>query len=265
MGLMSSTDASSPGTLILLGGEGLRPPASTSLWERIGALAPRDQPVVIVPVALAARRRSAVERRVRLAQKTLESFGLSTRVVMIFNAAQANDPALIAPLEEATCLYLPGGEARTLCEVMQGSAAWRVICARVRVGVPLVAGAGAAVALGEWAFAPRKPYPQALDALEFDVFPGLGLLPGVIVLPYANRLQPQVEQKITAACPPDVAPVTIDEEAALLVRGDQWEIIGDGLVSIRGGGPGRSLSVRCEERTSEEGLSPPAPPNSETG
>lgn len=226
---MTGSDHSIPGPLALLGGEGLRP-ESAPLWRY---LVPADGgSIVLVPTALAARKAGTAEYHIRLVKETLSTFGLEMQVVKILTAEQANDPELLKPLQRAGHIYLPGGEAHALCTTIRGSMTWKMIHTRHREGASLIAAGGAAVAFGEQAFIPLKPYPPDLDELVFELLEGLNLLPGTVILPYFNWLQAPVIDKITNLSPPHTTLIGIDDQAALIAREGRWSVEGLGSVTI---------------------------------
>ena len=239
------------GVLAMLGSEGLRP-ESTSLWRHLLSLSLGNN-LVIVPAALATQKVGGAERRIKLAQDTMKQLGLRTQVAEILSTEQANDHEVNAPLAQADCIYLIGGEPHALCNVLRDSVAWDVIHTRNQAGASLVAAGGAAAALGEQAFVPLNPSPPTLDELTFEPLAGLGLLPGVAVLPYYNWLQSQVIDKIIALSPPLVSLVGIDDQAALITQDDKWEVGGSGTVTIthhqkppRIFAPGQKISL-CQQ------------------
>ncbi|MGB4677124.1 MAG: Type 1 glutamine amidotransferase-like domain-containing protein [Aggregatilineales bacterium] len=229
---MTAANSTNQGQLVLLGGEGLRADMR-ALWEGLGM--PRPAPerrVVIVPAALAGEKVGTPERHAGLAGETLQRWGIPTEVALIVSPEDANDDELIEPLRQASAVYLPGGDARATVEVLAGSAAWRLIRQVHRAGTTLVAASGAAVALGEMAFAPRQPAPPTLDALSYETFSGLGLLPGVVVLPYFSWLQEPLVRQVEALCPTGVTLAGLDDQAALIAAGGEWHVTGLGTVTI---------------------------------
>jgi cyanophycinase-like exopeptidase len=142
--------------------------------EAAGAQVPR---VVLVPTAVARHRPDlAVAQGERAFREAAGRAGVEVRVTAapILGRADADSPgtALIARLEGAHLVHLPGGDPDLLPAVLRGTAAWAAIL-RAYSGGACVAGASAgAMALAERLWTRDGP----LD--------GLALVPGIAVLPH---------------------------------------------------------------------------------
>lgn len=215
---MTESSPAGPAAIAILGGEGLRPQSSL-IWKQLLELAgsPSDE-VAILPGALASLPVSQAERRTETARAALESMGMTVRVV------SAHDSVIPSGL-----LYLPGGDQRMAAEQLRESSLWHgVMSGAVRV---LAASGASAVALGDQIFAPIRPYPANLDHLEFEMIPGLGMLKGVVILPYFGWLQDEVTREI-ARLVGTATLLGIDDQAALIGHDGQWEVVGYGTVSF---------------------------------
>ncbi len=230
------------GLLVLLGGEGLRA-ESGELWRQIMAATASGSMShgVIVPAMLPAQKVGAAEHRARLVAETLAAWGIVAEILPILTCAQANDPAHVARLKAADFTILAGGEPRILIEVLRSSLAWDTMQERQAQGLLLIAMGGAASALGNPAFAPVRPFPQALVNLAFEPVDGLGLLPNMVVLPYFNWLQPQIVEKIEALCAPATCFVGIDAQAALVIGLGGWRAAGLGTLTLWGRGKAKQV------------------------
>ena len=253
--MTGATDTAGP--VALLGGDGLRS-QSRDLWRALAALGAHGwEQAVIVPAALAGQRVGTAERRARLAQEALADAGIRARVAPIVSAGAANSEELLDDLRRADALYFPGGEARAMVAALAGSAAWEAVRERHRSGALLVAGGGAAVALGELAFAPQQPAPAAMEELRFERYEGLGLLHSLVVLPYFNWLQAPLLERIEALCPAGSWLAGIDDQAALIRVGSTWHADGPGSVTLWRAGERRQTIQAGRE--APPGWQPPAP------
>jgi len=211
-----------PPVVALLGGEGLRSD-SASLWQHM--LRDFEPPrVAIISAALSAVPAPHAERRVMITKAVLEEMGMQTQ--LIEPADQSSDALTDVPI-----VYLPGGEALAVCQHLRESVIWQAIQAPNSPVRMLIASGGSAVALGQVAFGPIKPVPAQLEELSFDILPGLGLLKGIVILPYFSWLQDQVIHKIVSLSDGYIL-VGIDDQAALISRSHGWEVAGLGTVSI---------------------------------
>jgi cyanophycinase-like exopeptidase len=109
----------------------------------------------------------------------------------------------------------------------------------------VVAGSSAgAMVLGDRYFDPRAG----------GIFPGLGLLAGVCVLPHHNRWGAQWAKRLRARLPETLL-LGIDEETGLINEGpgDRWRVYGGGGVTcydprrVRMARAGETLFLRREE------------------
>ena len=244
------------GVLVLLGGEGLRP-TSLPLWEHLRALAPQGmRRTVILPAALAAYKEGAAQRRTAQIAAALEQMGVEVSVLPIFSREQAADSAQAAALAAADCIYLGGGQPQALHRVLAGTLVWEALLSAHARGALLVASGGAAAALGSVSFTPPQPAPRTLDALQFERLDGLGLLKGIVVLPYYNWLQPQVIEQIAVLFPSDTLLIGIDDQAALIGAADGWRVEGLGSVTIRKHGGLRPLMIDAGQSVALDVLPP---------
>src|SRR5687768_16802787 len=152
--------ASNPNLKIaLLGGEGLRS-QSAPLWQALLSLAGVDQPhIALIPVAVSSLPLSQSERRTQITRSQLSEFGFTTS--LITPTPDADPPSL----NGTKMVYLPGGDQRAVVQSLQNTPLWNMITSSTSAVNLLIASGGAAVALGDRAFEPIKPYPAALDAL----------------------------------------------------------------------------------------------------
>ena len=146
--------------------------------------------------------------------------------------ADAQDPAAAAVINEASGIFLAGGNQLRLSSIMGGTSLAKAISDRHGAGI-VVAGtsAGASalsthmIAFGRAGASPRQRMTQ--------MGAGLGLLPGVVVDQHflqRNRLGRLLS---IVAQNPSLLGLGIDEDTAAVVSGDQvLEVIGRGSVTI---------------------------------
>jgi cyanophycinase len=176
------------------------------------------------------------ERRATLARQTLRSFSLQADVLPVLTREQAGDPLACAQVESAGCIYLTGGEPRVLRDVLHDTALWHAVTAQNTAGVVLVAAGGAAAALGAYGLTEQRPTLPAFADQTSERFDGLGLLPEMAILPYANWLRQDLIARIAALCPPGTLLVAIDRTAALVRTSGGWRVEGSGTVTFWRGG-----------------------------
>jgi cyanophycinase-like exopeptidase len=160
----------------------------TALLRAAGAptgagLSPRDDPgairIAIVPAAAARQRPDlAALHGVDAFARVAAAAGLPAHpyAVMVVDAASADSAGLAEHLADADLIHLPGGDPGRLLEILAGSAAWGAILAALGRGAVLAGASAGAMVLADWTWTPggwRR---------------GLGLVPGVVVVPHAERV-----------------------------------------------------------------------------
>ena len=145
---------------------------------------------------------------------------------------EANDPTVCAAVEDATGIFMTGGNQLRLASVIGGTLLGRTLLERHRHGA-VVAGtsAGASalsthmVAFGTSGATPKQRMTQ-LSA-------GLGLLPGVIIDQHFEQRNRIGRLLALVAQSPSLLGIGVDEDtAALVTPGGVLEVIGKGSVTI---------------------------------
>ena len=208
-----------PRTVILLGGEGLRPNV-TSLWDQIREMATStDSAISLVYAGVSPQNRNQHERRIKSTIQALTRLNVAVKVL---------DTNTANPAEITGIVYLSGTDPVAIVESLSVTPLWDTICSPERL---VIVSSGASVAIGERTFAPVAPYPPALNDLAFQVTAGLGMIPGIMVLPYFGWLQDIIIEKL-ADLASDLWLVGIDDQAALIIHRHNWEVAGLGTVTI---------------------------------
>ncbi len=144
----------------------------------------------------------------------------------------ANDPRLVSMLDDATAVFMTGGNQLRLSSVIGGTALGRALTERHRRGA-VVAGtsAGASaiashmVAFGTSGATPKQRMTQ--------MSAGLGLLPGVLIDQHFEQRNRIGRLLALVAQSPALLGLGIDEDTAALVSpGGVLEVIGKGSVTI---------------------------------
>lgn len=255
MNAANSPEQAAGGTLALLGGEGLRADPGT-LWRALAALRPGGvKRLVVIPAALSAHRTGAPERRAALAAEVLDGLGFRVEAAPVHSRADAEDPAATRAIAGADACLLTDGRPDALAETLRGTGLWHALLDAWRGGCLLAAAGGAATGLAEVSFRPTEPPPEALDELAYQPTGGLGVLRGMVVLPFAGWLQRELVARIETILPPDTALVEIDEAAALVFDGVSWQVLGAGSVAVTP--PGRPVRHVPAGQPLPDGFLPP--------
>ena len=142
------------------------------------------------------------------------------RTAAILTRADAAEPALVGLLAGAHLVHVPGGDPDLVPAVLRDTPAWAAILDAVDRDACLAGASAGAMALGERVWTSRG----GVD--------GLGLLPGVAVIPHfvAGRLD--AWRSIVEDGRP-LAWIGIDEQTLVIGRpGETWSVAGRGRVHL---------------------------------
>jgi cyanophycinase-like exopeptidase len=151
-------------------------------------------------------------------------------VVPILDQGLANDPALVARLEAADLIHLPGGDPDLLPAILPGTAARDALEGALSAGAMIAGASAGAMALADPCWTP--------DGLV----PGLGFVPGVLVIPHADaRSWTRRIDRFATMRPIGVGVLGLAERTGIIGRpGGSWQVVGEGEVRWLAGE--RSLS-----------------------
>lgn len=186
---------------------------------------------VQIPTAAAAEGADRLAYWVDLGRKQAERLGVEAVPLVVTDRAQADDPAIAAQVAGAGLIYLSGGNPVLLADTLRDTALWRAIVAAWEQGAALAGCSAGAMVMAD--HVPDLRHPTR------DSRPGLGLLPGLRVIPHFDRMLGWIPDLLTRPflrTTAGVMLVGVDEETALVggpdvftVRGSQsaW-ILGEG-------------------------------------
>jgi cyanophycinase len=212
------------GTLVIVGGGDI--PAA--VWRRFVDLAGGEHArLVVIPTATEEADEGPLHPgpacrcwdEVYASRKVRSLVFLHTR-----RPDQANDPAFVRPLTEATGVWFDGGNQGLLVAAYKGSAVEREVKkVLARGGVVGGTSAGAAV----------MSEVMIRDGEEVaEVGVGFGLLPGVVVDQHFSQRQRQPRLEGVLAKYPQYLGLGIDEETAVIVRGRSLTVLGNNQVWV---------------------------------
>jgi cyanophycinase len=162
-----------------------------------------------------------------------QRLGIRADKLMIVDEDSANEAGLFGLLEDYAGLYFTSGDPIYLRDTLLGSKTWESVRA-VEARGGLIAGSSAgAMMLGERLW-------------QFDGWTeGLGLAPGLAVLPHHATLAARWNAPaMAAALPAGVTLVGIDEATALLLP--EARVLGIGQVTVYGPGEPRAYGPGAE-------------------
>jgi cyanophycinase len=169
---------------------------------------------------------------------------------------EADAEAFVAPLRDATGVWIVGGHLSTLLDVYLGTRAEREIKAVVERGGALGGASAGAMVQGSFLVNVTKTpsgqrLPKSRMFLDQAHLVGFGLLRNTAVYPHFSARQPERDLVEVAARYPGLLVVGIDEDTAMIVHESRGEVIGNGKVWICGSrerGPKRFLELARGQR-----------------
>jgi cyanophycinase-like exopeptidase len=202
----------------------------------------RDPVVVIVPTAAARQRPDLAARHGEQAFRAAAArAGIAVTIATssILSRADASDRGLIAPIEVAHLVHLPGGDPDLIPDILRETPAWSAILEAVARGACLAGASAGAMALGERLWTPRGGRA------------GLGLLAGVAVLPHFDAQRLATWRATVEPEGQSLTWVGLDEQTLVMGRpGGEWTVAGRGRAHRIGPGDGTPVSAAAGERLS---------------
>jgi cyanophycinase-like exopeptidase len=147
-------------------------------------------------------------------------------VLPIVDHRSANDPRLVARLEAADLIHLPGGDPDLLPAILPDTAARDALGRALSRGAVIAGASAGAMALADPCWTP--------DGLV----PGLAFVPGILVVPHADaRAWTRRIDRFATMRPTGVGVLGLAERTGIIGRpGGSWQVVGEGEVRWLAGG-----------------------------
>jgi cyanophycinase len=217
-----------PGPVALVGAGEFLPGMAEfdrGLLEATGRRRPR---VAIVPTASWPDGDRVFRRWMDLGLEHFSALGAEVESVFARDRDDAGDDACLQAIGEADLVYLSGGKPGHLLRVLKETALGETLLAAHHRGA-VIAGcsAGAMVLAGSQLEARTRlplPWPLRWHA-------GLGLVPGVTVLPHYDAWPEPLTALVALQAPRGGTLLGIDEETAIVGQHGAWQVYGRGRVT----------------------------------
>jgi len=215
----------SAGPLVVVGGGPTVAAITARTLELAGGTAAR---VVVLPQSSALP--DAGDTSVKM---WLDAGASDARKVLFGDVAAAR-----AAIEQATLIWMPGGDQNRFMDAIAPTGLADVIRARHRAGV-VVGGTSAGAAILSASMMTGEADLRSLASGSTELKPGLGLWPEVIV--DQHFLKRQRHNRLLSAIldHPSLIGVGIDESTAVIVRGRDLEVVGVSAVVVLDARTGR--------------------------
>ncbi len=175
-----------------------------------------DARVVVVPTAAA---REYPDMAARHGISWFKQLGAQAEAAMAIDARSANDPQVVAKIESATLIYLPGGDPVVLVETLRGSGVWNAMTQAHERGVAIGGASAGAMALGARMWNPHTG----------DLIDGLGLIP-IVTLPHFQAASLDRAQALRQQLDRSTRLFGIAERTSAIWDGSKWNVWGPGEV-----------------------------------
>lgn len=203
---------------------------------------------VQIPTAAAPEGEQSLRRWLDLGAAQAERLGVEQVPVVVRDRAEADSEELAALIDGAGLVYLSGGNPGYLAQTLRDTLVWEAVVAGWQSGAALAGCSAGAIALTGWVPSFRDP--------DSEPDPGLGVLPGLRVLPHFDKMLAWAPDLLTRAGmrpPAGTTVIGIDEDTAIVDMngvGHAWQVHGrqqawtvqDGL--RRGYPAGSTLTTR---------------------
>lgn len=208
------TSASEPGPLVIVGGGSIPHEALRRLVESGGG---RDARVLVVPFASGLTNAGA--------SAAAEFHSLDARSVEVLSPT--NRAAARVALERATVIWFTGGDQSRLMDRLNELGVAELIRELHARGVAMGGTSAGAAVMSKVMIAGDAPTPG-----EPQIAQGLGLWPGVVVDQHFVKRGREPRLRRAVELHRDLVGVGIDEDTAVVVRGNGFEVIGQSTVTV---------------------------------
>ena len=167
---------------------------------------------------------------------------------------EANDPGTLSALEKATGVYFMGGDQSRIATIIGGTETDTLLHERHADGLVIAGTSAGAAMMSTTMIRGRR---EQVSTPEIRTGPGLGFVSGLVVdMHFGQRGRLGRLLSVIAMFPHELG-LGIDEDTAVVVCGNRFEVIGSGTVTVlrrRRAGERRAPLGSCALRPAGGGL-----------
>jgi cyanophycinase len=208
-----------PGQICLVGGEEFRVGCEEMDREIMAASGGDPARVVVIPTA-------AVTGPAKAANDGVTHFaklGGDASQLMVMEREQADDAGFVLPSRDADVVYFTGGSPDHLLTTIKDSQLLTALLEMMDRDFVLAGSSAGAMVMGSMMRRPR-----AGGWVE-----GLGLVPGVAVMPHHENRDPvETSRELEREGPSGLTVLGIDARTGCLGRPGAWKVVGSGKVTV---------------------------------
>lgn len=205
-----------PGWIALHGGGEFQPGSEIGDRRLVVAAGGADARVVVIPTAAA---RDYPEMAAHHGVRWFKQIGALAAAALVVDERSANDSKIVATIESATLIYLPGGDPVLLVDILRGSTAWNAIMKAHERGVAIGGASAGAMALGTRMWNPHTG----------ELIDGLGLTP-IVTLPHFGASSIDRARALRQKLDRVTRLFGIAERTSAIWDGSKWNVWGPGAV-----------------------------------
>ncbi len=216
-----------PGPLIIIGGAEDREGDCLVLREFVRAAGGVDAHIAVMTAATTAPREVG-DDYIRI----FERLGASKVEVVYTDKREDSDrEENLAKVKEASGIFFTGGDQSRIVDFIKGTPLDKLIHNRHQEGA-VVGGtsAGAAMMPDQMIVDGASVSNPTVDAVE--VGPGMGFMPGIVIDQHFSQRGRLGRLLAALVLQPAVLGLGIDEDTGIVVRGDEFEVIGSGAITV---------------------------------
>jgi cyanophycinase len=219
---------------VALVGAGEFLPVMTELDRQLLAVLPPARPrVAILPTASWPDGEAVFRRWGEMGIEHFRALGAEVEAVPVRERVDAWERSNAQAVGEADLVYLSGGKPEHLMATLAGSPVWEAVLAtHARGGVLAGCSAGAMVLCSHLAGLRRLPGLRFPSPFPARWEPGLGVVPGMAVLPHYDAMPEAVMALWAMQGPSGAVVLGIDEDTALVGRDGVWQVHGESRVTV---------------------------------
>lgn len=210
------------GIMALVGGDEFRQNCREMDREIMAAAGRHPARVVVIPTAAA---HSGPEKAAQDGVTHFNRLDGQAESLLILDRSQADDAGLVAGVAAADLIYFTGGNPDHLLDTLRDSRLLAAITAAMARGAILAGSSAGAMVMGALMRRPRAG----------EWVPGLGLAPGIAILPHhengdpaavSAQLQSQLADRLD-----DLIVLGLDAQTGVLGQPGHWWVTGHGQVT----------------------------------
>ncbi len=228
----SLTHGPSRGSLVLQGGVGLNHAIDSAFVALAGGAASH---IVVIPTASVGDA-GPPGMETFLARRMKESLGVAAVTVLhSLDRATSDSDRFVEPLRSATGVWILGGFPERLVHSYLGTRTERAIRELLDRGGVVGGESAGAMIQASWLDTTDDEFtPEIRGLIQTYGRGGFGFLTRAAVFPHFDKRGSEAAVKFSAEYP-DQLGIGIDEETALIVKGDRAQVVGQGTVNMYDG------------------------------